>query len=105
MHPEILRHKDAIAELCRKHRVTRLDVFGSAARGEDFDPARSDVDLLVEFGPGVKRNFATLLGFEDAAAAVFGRRVDLVEFEAVAENRNPLKRRSILADAQPLYPP
>jgi predicted nucleotidyltransferase len=105
MHPEILRHKDAIAELCRRFGVTRLEVFGSAARGEDFDPARSDVDLLVEFGPGVKRSFGTLLGFEDAAAAVLGRRVDLVEFEAVAENRNPLKRRSILADAQPLYPP
>ena len=39
-----------IAELCRAHHVRRLAVFGSAVR-EDFDPARSDIDLLVEFEP------------------------------------------------------
>ncbi len=103
MHPEILRHRDAIAALCRRFGVTRLEVFGSAARGDDFDPARSDVDLLVEFGPGVRRSFATLLGFEEAVSQVVGRRVDVVEFEALAESPNPLKRRAMLADAQSLY--
>lgn len=104
MHPEILRHRDAIAELCRRHGVTRLEVFGSAARGEDFDPARSDVDLLVEFGSGVKRSFELLFGFEDAAAAVFGRKVDLVEREAILDSINPYRKRRILGEAQPLYP-
>ena len=47
MHAEILRHRDTLVALCRRHGVARLDVFGSAARGVDFDPARSDVDLLV----------------------------------------------------------
>jgi uncharacterized protein len=28
-----------------------LDVFGSLARGADFDPVRSDIDLIVEFAP------------------------------------------------------
>ncbi len=41
----------AIQALCRQYQVTRLELFGSAAR-EDFDAARSDVDLLVEFAPG-----------------------------------------------------
>ena len=36
-----------LAELCRKHDVRVLKLFGSAARGEDT-PA-SDIDLLVEF--------------------------------------------------------
>jgi hypothetical protein len=36
-----------LAELCRKHDVRVLKIFGSAARGEDT-PA-SDIDLLVEF--------------------------------------------------------
>jgi predicted nucleotidyltransferase len=104
MHPEILRHKDAVAELCRRFGVTRLEVFGSAARGEDFDPARSDVDLLVEFGPGVKRSFRTLFAFEDAAASVFRRRVDLVEREAVEESINLPRRHRILSEARPIYP-
>jgi uncharacterized protein len=47
MLPLIENRRAEIAELCRRFRVRRLDVFGSAARGGDFDPARSDVDLLV----------------------------------------------------------
>ena len=41
-------HQAQIADICRTFRVRRLDVFGSAVR-DDFDPARSDVDFLVEF--------------------------------------------------------
>jgi predicted nucleotidyltransferase len=40
----------AIADACRQHRVLRMHLFGSALR-DDFDPARSDLDLLVEFQP------------------------------------------------------
>ena len=43
--------KEEIAGICRRHRVLRLEVFGSTARGADFDPERSDVDFLVEFEP------------------------------------------------------
>jgi hypothetical protein len=39
----------ALAELCRRHRVRELSVFGSAARDE-VRP-NSDIDLLVEFLP------------------------------------------------------
>ncbi|MBX9593311.1 MAG: nucleotidyltransferase domain-containing protein [Roseomonas sp.] len=105
MHPEILRHQDAIAALCRRFGVTRLEVFGSAARGDDFDPARSDVDLLVEFGPGVRRSFATLLDFEEAASVIFGRDVDVVERDAITDDSNPFRRRLILDDAQAYFPP
>ncbi len=40
----------ALDALCRRFRVRRLDLFGSAV-GERFDAARSDIDLLVEFEP------------------------------------------------------
>ena len=40
--------RDAIAEACSRHAVSRLDIFGSALR-DDFLPSESDVDLLVEF--------------------------------------------------------
>lgn len=40
---------DAITALCRKYGVVRLYLFGSAV-GSDFEPGRSDVDLLVDFG-------------------------------------------------------
>lgn len=49
MHAAIADKKEELAELCRRHDVIRLEVFGSAARGADFDPLTGDVDLLVEF--------------------------------------------------------
>ena len=48
MHPFIHQHQSAIAELCQRYRVQRLEVFGSAARGTDFVPESSDTDFLVE---------------------------------------------------------
>jgi len=42
------RNLPALTELCRRFGVRRLDLFGSAATGH-FDPARSDLDFLVEF--------------------------------------------------------
>jgi predicted nucleotidyltransferase len=46
---EIEQERDALAALCRAYRVTRLEVFGSAARGAGFDPDRSDADFLVTY--------------------------------------------------------
>jgi uncharacterized protein len=50
MSPFIVDHREALAELCRRYRVRSLFLFGSAVR-DDFDPQRSDVDLLVDFEP------------------------------------------------------
>ena len=48
---EVLQSKrEAIAAACVRHRVARLEAFGSALR-EDFRPGESDLDLLVEFEP------------------------------------------------------
>jgi len=41
-------------------------VFGSASRGEEFDPAHSDIDLLVEFRPEARFEFAGFATFKDA---------------------------------------
>jgi len=103
VHPEILRHQDAIAALCRRFGVRRLEVFGSAARGEDFDPARSDVDLLVEFTPEARFDFAGFADLKDALEALFGREVDLIDRPAIESSRNPLRRASILGDARLLF--
>ena len=51
---EISSRQEELRELCRWFHVRRLDLFGSAA-GDDFDPARSDLDFLVEFDPQAPR--------------------------------------------------
>jgi uncharacterized protein len=93
-------HATDIAELCRRYHVQRLDVFGSAARVTDFDPARSDVDLLVTYLPGHGANFGAYLDLRDALTSLLGRRVDLVMENAV---ENPYVRAGIERSRQPLY--
>jgi predicted nucleotidyltransferase len=103
MRAEILRHRDMLAAICRRHGVARLDVFGSAARGVDFDPARSDVDLLVEFAPSTPRRLAALLDFEAEAGKALARPVEVVERRAIEESENYIRRRRILAEAEALF--
>jgi uncharacterized protein len=103
MHADILRHRDELADLCRRHGVARLDVFGSAARGVDFDPARSDVDLLVEFAPSTPRRLAALLDFEAEAGKALARPVEVVDRRAIEESENYIRRRRILAEAEALF--
>ena len=93
-------HRPELVELCRKYRIRRLDVFGSAARG-DFNEHSSDVDLLVEFDdmPHADRADA-YLGFLVAVEALLRRRVDLVELGAV---RNPYLRRGIEESRELVY--
>ncbi len=52
---KIQEHEQVIAKICTELRGKRLDVVGSAAR-DDFEPERSDIDVLVEF-EGVDRLF------------------------------------------------
>ena len=89
-----------VAALCRRHRVSRLAVFGSAS-GTGFRPGSSDVDLVVEFEPmpaaeRAKNYFELLLALENLLAAP----VDLAEAGAIA---NPYVQREILATQQVLY--
>jgi predicted nucleotidyltransferase len=92
MHYLIDQRRAEIAQLCRHYGVRRLEVFGSAARGADFDPVTSDADFLVDFGPG--RDLPALeqfFGLAGALERLLGRPVDMVETGAV---KNPF----VLAD-------
>lgn len=76
-------HRDELEDLCRKYRVKRLELFGSAARGM-FDPDRSDLDFLVEFLPDSPMGaFRQYIDFLLDLRALFGCHVDLVETSAM----------------------
>ena len=103
MHALLASHSKAIAAICRRFSVARLEVFGSAARGHDFDAAESDIDLLVTFTPDHRPTLAGLLDLEDALGRTLGREVDLVDRRTLEASRNYIRRRHMLADAEPLY--
>jgi hypothetical protein len=98
---QIKFHREELQALCRRFHVRRLDLFGSAARG-DFDPVRSDIDFLVEFDRRHREalSFNTYFGFKEALEALLGRSVDLVEPGAV---RNPYLKASIDGSWEPVF--
>jgi hypothetical protein len=71
-HPQI----SEIEEVCKRNRVKKLSIFGSALRDE-LGP-ESDIDLLVEFDPSARIGFLDLARTARELSEVYGRRVDLV---------------------------
>lgn len=101
MHPLINEKRTDIAALCRRYRIRHLEIFGSAARGDDFDPARSDADFLVEFAPGSDLPpLEEFFGFRADLSRLLDCPVDLVEAGAI---RNPYVLATINRTKQLVY--
>ncbi len=101
MPPAFDARRPGLDALCRRFHVRRLDLFGSAARGADFDPARSDLDLLVAYDPAHSPPaLADFLALRAALEELLGRKVDLAMDSAI---RNPYLRASIDAARVPLH--
>ncbi len=78
VHPLIQQHLPEIEALCRKYRLKRLEIFGSAAGGT-FDPARSDVDFFYEFPENDRDDIADrYFGLVEDLEKLLGRRIDMV---------------------------
>jgi predicted nucleotidyltransferase len=78
------QNRKALKELCVKFRVRRLEVFGSASTGTNFDPEKSDLDFLVEFQTLQLGEYAdAYFGLLDALETLFRRHIDLVMPRAV----------------------
>ncbi|MDK9720515.1 MAG: nucleotidyltransferase family protein [Rhodospirillales bacterium] len=82
-----------MADLCRRWKIARLALFGSRARKDAR--ADSDVDLLVDFGPGVDWSLLDLVRLKEEFEALLGCPVDVIERRAL---RNPYRRHSALRD-------
>jgi len=99
---------DSVAELrtvfrpfCEKHRLRRLEIFGSAARGDTA--AGSDVDLLVTLDESHPVSTSALLEMAGEAEELVGRPVDFVLRRSVEKSPNRFAREHILASAVCLY--
>ena len=100
MHPAIAQHRTGIAAICKRYRISRLEVFGSAARGTDFNPGASDADFLVEFAADAQPGLDTFFGAKAALEQLLGRDVDLIDPGAV---RNPFVLADINRSREAVY--
>lgn len=98
MRPKIAIDYAVLVEFCRRWNVETFALFGSVLR-DDFDPQRSDVDVLVKFLPGTEIGLIGLLTMQEELAKLFGRRVDLLTPDGI----KPHIRQVILDTAQVVY--
>ncbi|MBA2242482.1 MAG: nucleotidyltransferase domain-containing protein [Chthoniobacterales bacterium] len=94
--------RSKLEAFCRKWGITRLELFGSVLR-EDFDPAKSDVDVLVTFAPGIRHGLDFFSSIPDELADIFGRNVDLLTRKAVEQSPNEFRKKAILARTETVY--
>jgi hypothetical protein len=101
-------HPLSLAELqgrlrpfCDKHRIRRLEVFGSAVRGQAG--TGSDVDLLVTLDESTAVSTAELLEMAGEAEELVGRPVDFVLRRSLEKSSNQFAREHILATAVCIY--
>jgi hypothetical protein len=92
---------EKIVEFCRRWKISRLAVFGSALRGKVR--ADSDIDLLATFASDADWSMFDHYRMEDELVELLGREVDLVSKEAIEESANPIFRREILGSAKEIY--
>jgi hypothetical protein len=87
--------------LCEKHRIRRLEVFGSVARGAATP--ESDVDLLASFDESAPIGTAALLELAGEAEELVGRPVGFVLRRSLEKSPNRHAREHIFATAVCLY--
>ena len=90
--------RDALAALCRRHRIRRLSLFGSVLKGTAGPD--SDVDLLVEFERGAAPSLLDLADIEQELSGLLGgRRVDV----RTPEDLSRYFRDEVLREAEVQY--
>lgn len=86
-----------LALVCRRHHIRWLGLFGSHAAGNPRPG--SDVDLAVDFEPGMTPGFAIVTVAADLEGVFGGQRVDLVTRRGLS----PRLREDVMEGVLTLY--
>jgi hypothetical protein len=92
---------DAFREMCRKWKIHRLELFGSARSGS-LGP-NSDIDLLAEFEADEQWSLMDLARAQEEFSLLFGRKVDLVDRKNLERSTNLIRRDAILNSTEVVY--
>lgn len=92
---------DRVSAFCRRWRIARLEVFGSALR-DDFG-RESDVDLLATYLPEAHWSLLDRARMKLELEGILGRDVDLLNRRALEKARNQSRAAQILTEAQSVY--
>ena len=92
-------NKQNIIDICQKHKVKTLAVFGSVLTDRFCDD--SDIDFVVDFTDVDERDYAdNYLEMQESLQNLFGREIDLLENKAI---RNSILLQTINDSKQVIY--
>ena len=92
-------NKQKLIQLCIKHNVKELYLFGSILT-KKFDK-NSDIDMLIQFSAiELKDYFDNYMNFKESVESLFKREIDLVENQAI---KNPVFRKIVDREKQLIY--
>jgi predicted nucleotidyltransferase len=96
----LLNRMNEIINLCKKHQVKAISVFGSAARNS-MTP-ESDIDFLVQFSEEIDvLDYAdNYFSFLEGLERITGRSIDLLSVNSL---RNPVLKEEINRSKIDLY--
>lgn len=88
-----------IIDLCKRHKVHKLFVFGSVLTNRFNDD--SDVDLVVDFNKAeVEDYFDNYFDFKYSLQDLLGREIDLLEEQTI---RNPYLKKNVDSTRMLIY--
>ncbi|MEA5619052.1 nucleotidyltransferase domain-containing protein [Cronbergia sp. UHCC 0137] len=93
---------EQIAAFCQQWKIIELALFGSVLR-DDFQPDKSDVDVLVVFDPDAHWTLFDLVDIQDNLKDILGRDVDLIERESIEQSFNHQRKKEILGSYKVVY--
>ncbi|UMX48316.1 MAG: nucleotidyltransferase family protein [Candidatus Nealsonbacteria bacterium DGGOD1a] len=88
------KNRAKLNAIFKEYGVVKAAVFGSYARGDERK--RSDIDFLIKMESG--RSLMDLGGLKVDLEKLFGRKVDLVEYECI----HPKLKKEILGEQVPI---
>lgn len=92
-------NRQSIIDICQKHKVKTLAVFGSVLTDKFRDD--SDIDFVVDFSDVDERDYAdNYLEMQESLQNLFGRKIDLLENKAI---RNSILLQTINDSKQVIY--
>ena len=98
--PTVGQLRRLLPAVCKKHGITRVEVFGSVAAGP-AEPG-SDVDLIVSFPPAQTPSFR-FFDLVEELESLLGARVDVLTGMGLESIENPILRDAIVANKKLVY--
>lgn len=93
--------EEILRDICRKWKIRRLELFGSARTGR-LGP-ESDIDLLAEFEANEQWSLMDLARAEEEFSLLFGRKTDLVDRKSLERSADSSRSDAILSSTEVIY--